>query len=267
MTILSSLLGRNLGIGINQPSTPPKNNNPINIGLPNFAPNLGSIANLPALIQMISMLLSQLGNLGNISGGSNGTRPNIDTGNTNGVVSAKNSSVKVGGPNRPDSKVATILGKQYTVGFLKQQIPAFDQVFKAQSYDAGYFNSGWGEGFSIIHGQEFEKFVKSRFPNGQPGLAQDHEGDYTIAKAKNSLLKVGFVDVPDSKQIDVGNVKFSLGFLKSQVPAFDAVYKPSSLEVSGYVGTHWGMDNRMEDVQAFEKFILSRFPNGEPTKS
>lgn len=96
-----------------------------------------------------------------------------------GIVSGGN--VTVGGSQRsgeliPDDRVVTIEGRNYSVGFMKQQVNDYANSPYAEFPEGVAVGqvtkeTAWGGSSLAYYANQFESYISDTFPNGDPGVA------------------------------------------------------------------------------------------------
>lgn len=76
-------------------------------------------------------------------------------------------------------------------------------------------------------------------------------------------VNVGGDNIPDSKVVDINGQSYTVGFLKSQANDFASTFNPEVVDAAfGFFP--WGTSNSLAAGRAFEEFMSTNFPNGEP---
>lgn len=77
-------------------------------------------------------------------------------------------------------------------------------------------------------------------------------------------VNIGGANIPDNKVVDINGQQYSVGFLKTQLDAFADSFNPDIVDAAFGIYP-WGTSNSIAAGTAFQAFISTNFPNGEPS--
>lgn len=105
------------------------------------------------------------------------------------------------------------------------------------------------------------------FNDSQQDAVSDHNA--STAGSDNGLtnssggVNIGGVNIPDSKIVNINEQEYSVGFLKTQLDTFAASFKPEIVDAAFGIFP-WGTSSSLAAGNAFQTFISTHFPKGEP---